>query len=155
MPKIRKGELETLNQVFVFGTQYCVSDPLCKTEYNNNKEHQINSSSLRSLGLLDDLAFLLRKVPCDDFLNQVWSWKGDPKIDDQGKNFLIVCKHILSTSHLVHRTPPMHMMNHERSFFCESILPGLLALSKIIKFIEFKWCEAKYKATKTLYLKDG
>ncbi|KAI9480316.1 MAG: hypothetical protein EXX96DRAFT_537600 [Benjaminiella poitrasii] len=31
----------------------------------------------------------------------------------------------------------MHMMNHERSFFCESILPGLLALSKIIKFIEF------------------
>lgn len=139
MPKVRKGELETLNQVFVFGTQYCVSDPLCKTEYNNNKEHQINSSSLRSLGLLDDLVFLLRKVPCDGFLNQVWNWKGDPKIDDQGKNFLIVCKHILLTFHLVHRTPPMHVMNHEGSFFCESILPGLLALSKIIKFVEFKW----------------
>lgn len=72
----------------------------------------------------------------DDFLNQVWNWKGDPKIDDQGKNFLIVCKHILSTFHLVHRTPPMHMMNHDKSFFCEFILPGLLALSKIIKFIK-------------------
>ncbi|KAG0778951.1 hypothetical protein G6F22_010924 [Rhizopus arrhizus] len=155
MPKIRKGELETLDQLFVFGTQYCISDPLCKTEYNNNKEQQLNNSSLCSLGLLDDLIFLLRKVPYDDFLNQVWNWKGDPKIDDQSKNFLIVCKHILSTFHLVHQTPPMHVVNHERSFFCESILPGLLALSKMIKFIEFKWCEAKYKATKQLYLKDG
>ncbi|KAI9338403.1 hypothetical protein BD770DRAFT_415412 [Pilaira anomala] len=28
MPKIRKDELEPLNQLFVFGTQYCVNDPL-------------------------------------------------------------------------------------------------------------------------------
>ncbi|KAI9022865.1 hypothetical protein CLU79DRAFT_702000, partial [Phycomyces nitens] len=52
---------------------------------------------------------------------------------------LIVCKHVLSTFHLVHRTLSMYKMNHERFFFCESILPGLLALSKTIKFIEFKW----------------
>lgn len=67
MPKIRKGELETLKQLFAFGTQYCVNDPLCKAQYNNNKEQQINSSSLRSLGLFDNLVFLLRKVPYDDF----------------------------------------------------------------------------------------
>ncbi|KAF1803619.1 hypothetical protein FB192DRAFT_1249554, partial [Mucor lusitanicus] len=139
-----------------FGTQYCVNDPLCKAEYNANKEQQTNSSSLCSLGLLYDLVLLLGKVPYDDFLNQVWNCEGDLNIGDHGKNFLIVCKHILSTFHLVHRTPPMHVINHERSFFCESILPGLLALSKTIKFIEFKcWCEAKYKATKTLYLKEG
>ncbi|KAI7893714.1 uncharacterized protein EV154DRAFT_479012 [Mucor mucedo] len=155
MPKIRKGELEVLNQLFVFGTQYCVSAPLCKAEYNKYREQQINSVSLCSLGLFDDLILLLRKVSYDDFLDQVWDWKGGPEINDHGKNFLIVCKYILSTFHLVQRTPPMHVMNHERSFFCESILPGLLALSKITKFIEFKWYEAKYKATKGLYLKDG
>lgn len=139
MPKIRKGELETLNQLFVFGTQYCINDPICKIEYNKNIEQQINSSSLCSLGLHDDLIFLLCKVPYDNFLNQVWNWKEDPKLNDRGRSFLIVCKYVLSTFHLVHRTPAMHVMNHERSFFCESILPGLLALSKIIKFIEFKW----------------
>ncbi|KAG2207221.1 hypothetical protein INT47_012274 [Mucor saturninus] len=155
MPKIRKGELEVLNQLFVFGTQYCVSDPLCKAEYNKYREQQINSVSLCSLGLLDDLILLLRKVPYDDFLYQVWNWKVGPEIDDHGKNFLIVCVYILSTFYLVQRTPPMHVMVHERSFFYESILPGLLALSEIAKFIKFKWYEAKYKATKGLYLKDG
>lgn len=132
-------EWKHFNQLFVFGTQYCVNDPLCKAEYNANKEQQTNSSSLCSLGLLYDLVLLLGKVPYDDFLNQVWNCEGDLNIGDHGKNFLIVCKHILSTFHLVHRTPPMHVINHERSFFCESILPGLLALSKTIKFIEFKW----------------
>lgn len=50
MPKIRKGELEALKQVFTFSTQYCINDPLCKIEYKSNKEQQVNSSSLRSLG---------------------------------------------------------------------------------------------------------
>ncbi|KAI9022864.1 hypothetical protein CLU79DRAFT_148649 [Phycomyces nitens] len=60
-----------LNQLLVFGTQYCVSDPLCKTEYDNNKEQKINSSSLCSLGLFDNLVSLLHKVPYDDSLDQV------------------------------------------------------------------------------------
>ncbi|CAO3638361.1 unnamed protein product [Mucor hiemalis] len=46
-------------------------------------------------------------------------------------------------------------MNHERSFFCESVIPGLLSLSKVSNYLDFKWCEAKYKATKEIYLKDG
>lgn len=94
MPKMRKGELEALDQLFVFGTQYCINDLSCKTEYNNNREQQINSSSLCSLGLLDDLVFLLRKVPYNDFLTQVWNWKGDAKTDDHGKNFFIICQHM-------------------------------------------------------------
>ncbi|KAI8973816.1 hypothetical protein BDF20DRAFT_824356 [Mycotypha africana] len=155
MPKMRKAELETLNQLFVFGTQYCISDPLCETEYKKNKEQQINSSSLCILGLFDGLVSLLCKVSYDDFLSHLWNWKSEANMDEQGKNFLSICKHTLSTFHLVQQTPPMHMMNHERTFFCEAVLPGLLALSKITKFIEFKWCEAKYNATKTLYLKDG
>ncbi|KAI7853071.1 hypothetical protein BDC45DRAFT_175474 [Circinella umbellata] len=97
MPKIRKGQLETLKQLFAFGTQYCVNDPLCKLEYEYSKEEQINSSSLHSLGVFKDLVFLLRKVPYDDFLNQVWNWKVSSGIDHHGKSFLIVCQHVLST----------------------------------------------------------
>ncbi|KAL9542023.1 hypothetical protein MBANPS3_008822 [Mucor bainieri] len=155
MPKVRKAELESLHQLFVFGTQYCINDPECRIEYKHNQEEQLNSSSLCSLGLHADLVNLLRKVPYERFLAEVWNWEGDTNIDDKSRDFIVVCKHILSTFHLVHRSQPMHLMNHERSFFCESVLPGLLAVSKITKFIEFKWCEAKYKATKSLYLKEG
>ncbi|KAL0140418.1 hypothetical protein V8B55DRAFT_1563853 [Mucor lusitanicus] len=43
----------------VVNNKYCVNDPLCKAEYNANKEQQTNSSSLCSLGLLYDLVLLL------------------------------------------------------------------------------------------------
>lgn len=113
MPKIKKGELDALNQLFVFDTQYCISNPLCKTESNNNKEKQINSSSLCSLGVFDGLVHLLLRFP----MMVLW----------------------IKYDHLVHSTSPMHIMNHERSFFCESVLPGLLGFSKISNFIELKW----------------
>ncbi|KAI7853074.1 hypothetical protein BDC45DRAFT_175528 [Circinella umbellata] len=156
MPKLRKIQVAALKELFNFGTENCVNDSICGKEYLDYKEQQRKNASLSALGLINHLVYLLGEDICyNDFLDQLWSWKPKQDVCELGKAFQLICKHVLSTFHLVHRSMPMYIMNHERTFFCENIIPGLLSLSKTLQFIEFKWCEAEYKSTKSLYLNTG
>ncbi|KAI7850563.1 hypothetical protein BDC45DRAFT_446841, partial [Circinella umbellata] len=83
------------------------------------------------------------------------SMKPNENMSDQGKVFLAISKHVLSSFHLAHRSTPVFMLNHEHTSLCEDIVPSLLPLSKMTGFLEFRWCEAPFNATKSNYLKEG
>lgn len=114
-------------------------DDVCAKEYNDYQRDQSQNSSLAGLGLLDELTRLLDETHYDEFLDEVWGMKPNKNMSSEGKMFLDTVKHVLSSFHLVHRSAPMFMLNHERTSFCENIIPGLLALSKMIGFLEFRW----------------
>ncbi|KAI8094701.1 hypothetical protein BDF21DRAFT_99565 [Thamnidium elegans] len=68
----------------------------------------------------------------------LWSFKPDHSLTPQSKTFLEIIKHSLCSFHLVCRTVPEFVQNHERTHFAENIIPSLLTLAKIIGFVEFK-----------------
>ncbi|KAI8636679.1 hypothetical protein BD408DRAFT_355200 [Parasitella parasitica] len=68
----------------------------------------------------------------------LWSFKPDHRLTPQSKAFLEIIKHSLCSFHLVCRTVPEFVQNHERTLL-KMLFPSLLALTKIIGFVEFKW----------------
>ncbi|KAI7850565.1 hypothetical protein BDC45DRAFT_546567 [Circinella umbellata] len=154
-PKLRKIQIGELEQLFHFGTEYCHMDDVCKEDYRVYQQEQSQNSSLCHLDLLNKLTHLLEKVHYDAFLDEIWSMKPNENMSDQGKVCLAISKHVLSSFHLAHHSTPMFMLDCEHISFCENIVPSLLALLKMTGFLEFRWCEAPFNATKSNYLKEG
>ncbi|KAI9266117.1 hypothetical protein BY458DRAFT_512699 [Sporodiniella umbellata] len=69
----------------------------------------------------------------------LWSFKPGHSLTPQSEAFLEISKHSLCSFHLVCRTVPEFKQNRERTHLVENFIPSLMALTKIIGFIEFKW----------------
>ncbi|KAG2228546.1 hypothetical protein INT48_000313 [Thamnidium elegans] len=62
-----------------------------------------------------------------------------------------VLRYTLTSFHLALKNSSLLVQNHERTPFIENIIPSLLALSKIVGFVEFK-CETQFTSSKYLDL---
>ncbi|KAG1136842.1 hypothetical protein G6F37_011750 [Rhizopus arrhizus] len=124
------------------------------SEYQACRDEQKANKSLRSLNLVDCLVSLLGDEPFDTYNQMLWSFKPDHSLTPQSKAFLEIIKHSLCLFHLVCRTVPEFVQNHERTHFVENVILSLLALTKIIGFVEFKWCETPFLSSSCLNLKD-
>lgn len=139
-PKLRKIQLEALNQFVHFGTSFSQTSSSSKDLYNRCKSEQKDNYSLKSLGLLDHVVGLLDKeMSFESFVEELWTLKLDDHHDSYENTFLNLIKYALTSFHLVCRSPPVYTTNHERTHFVENIIPSLLALGKLLDFIEFKW----------------
>ncbi|KAI9328818.1 hypothetical protein BD770DRAFT_477964 [Pilaira anomala] len=152
-PKLRKTHLDTLKKVFHFGTSFSSTNPLTKSEYQACENEQKSNKSLRSLNLVDCLVSLLGDEPFDTYNQMLWSFKPGHSLTPQSEAFLQIIKHSLCSFHLVCRTVSEFKQNHERTHFVENFIPSLMALTKIIGFIEFKWCETPFLSSSCLNLK--
>lgn len=138
-PKLRKLQTEALNQFIHFGTSFSQTGSTSKNLYNQYKNEQKENYSLTSLGLFDHVVELLdSEISYESFLEEMWASKLSGR---QGncKEFFNIIKYSLTAFHLVCRSPPINISNHERTHFVENIIPSLLALGKTLDFIEFKW----------------
>lgn len=76
--------------------------------------------------------------PFDTFNQILWTFQPDHTLTSQSKAFLEIIRHSLCSFHLVCRTLPEFVQNHERTHFIENVIPSLLALAKITRFFKFK-----------------
>ncbi|KAK4515823.1 uncharacterized protein ATC70_010780 [Mucor velutinosus] len=154
-PKLRKLQIEALNQVIHFGTSFSQDHSSSKILYNQYKDEQKENRSLRSLGLFDYVVDLLdSETNYESFVEEMWISKLSETQDSRKESFLNIIKYSLTTFHLVCRSPPVNISNHERTHFVENVMPSLLALEKLLDFIEFKWCESEFISSKMLNQKN-
>lgn len=143
-----------MTPLFHFGTSYCSNNPVSDNAYNQYREDQRAIISTKELGVFEHLIKLLDCAgPYDSFLHKVWTEKPDAALTDHGEAFLQIVNHTLTAFHLVSRALTINPSNHERTYFVESIIPSLMALGKLTKFLEFKWCETEFSSSKLLNLK--
>lgn len=128
-----------MKKVFHFGTSFHFTNNLTKNEYQACREEQKAIKLLKSLNLLDCLVSLLGDEPFDTYNQFLWSFSPDHSLTPQSKAFLEIIRHSLCSFHLVCRTVPQFVQNHERTYFVENVIPSLLALTKIVGFVEMKW----------------
>lgn len=138
-PKLRETHLDALKKVFHFGTSFSSTNSLTKSEYQACRNEQKANKSLRSLNLVDCLVSLLGDEPFDTYNQMLWSFKPGHSLAPQSKAFLETVKYSLCSFHLVCRIVPEFVQNHEITHFVENVIPSLLALTKVIGFVEFKW----------------
>ncbi|KAI8981070.1 hypothetical protein BDB01DRAFT_860522 [Pilobolus umbonatus] len=137
----------TLKKVTCFNTSFSSDNSLVKNEHKICMNEQRLSKSLSFIFLLGDVTF-------DTFNQTLWTYKLDYNLGSQSEAFLEIIRHSLCFSHLVYRTVPEFVQNHERTHFIENIIPSLLAFAKITGFLEFKSCETPFVVSKCLNLKD-
>lgn len=139
-PKLRKLQIEALNRYINFGTSFSQTNASTKDSYIAFKNEQKNNESLKSLGVFDKVVeWLDGDVGYDSFVEKMWSCKASEGQDRDANSFLKVVKYTLTTFHLVCKSSPMYISNHERTHFVENVIPSLLALGKMLEFVEFKW----------------
>jgi hypothetical protein len=139
-PKLRKLQIEALNQFIHFGTSFSQTNSTSKNLYNQYKNEQKENYSLKSLGLFDQVVGLLdSEISYESFLEEMWASKLSERQDNRKETFFNIVKYSLTAFHLVCRSSPINISNHERTHFVENIIPSLLALGKTLDFIEFKW----------------
>jgi hypothetical protein len=137
-PKLRKLHIDALKELFHFGTSFSTSNSETATQYKAYENEQKTNKSLRSLDILDHAVFILDDIPYDEFNGKLWTTKHD-SLTGISKAFIEIMRYALCSFHLICRTRPNYMNNHERSYFIENVVPSLLALAKNTGFIEFKW----------------
>ncbi|EIE76823.1 hypothetical protein RO3G_01527 [Rhizopus delemar RA 99-880] len=157
-PKLRRLQISNLIELFHFGTSFSRSNPITNAEYLTYEEDQQINKSLKSLNILHHLVYLLEEIPYDQFNATLWI-KNVDNLDRRSCTFLDIVRYTLCSFHLVAKTVPEYMNNHERTYFIENIIPSMLSLAKNTGFIEFKWygrkkCETEFHSTKTLNLVD-
>lgn len=139
-PKLRKLQIEALKQVIHFGTSFSRNHPASKILYHQYKGEQKDNRSLKALGLFDYVVDLLvSETNYESFVEEMWASKLNENQDSRKDTFLNIIKYFLTTFHLICRSPPVNISNHERTHFVENVVPSLLALGKLLDFIEFKW----------------
>lgn len=108
--------------------------------YNQYKNEQKENYSLTSLGLFDHIVELLdSETSYESFLEEMWTSKLSGRQDNRKETFFNIVKYSLTAFHLVCRSLPINISNHERTHFVENIIPSLSVLGKTLDFIEFKW----------------
>ncbi|KAI8148391.1 hypothetical protein BJV82DRAFT_506912 [Fennellomyces sp. T-0311] len=73
----------------------------------------------------------------------------------EATKFVDLVNYVLTAFHLLCQSPLAAVINHERSFFIEYIVPGLLALSKTSDLFDFYWCEYEMQAMKETHMQDN
>ncbi|KAI8888951.1 hypothetical protein K501DRAFT_267461 [Backusella circina FSU 941] len=111
--------------------------------------------SIKEFGVFGHLIkFHNSDVPFGSFMEKLWTEKLDTDLNEHGEAFSQIINYSLTTFHLVSRALTISLSNHERAYFVENIIPFLLALGKLTKFLEFKWCETEFSSSKIMNLKD-
>ncbi|CAO3672392.1 unnamed protein product [Rhizopus stolonifer] len=152
-PKLRKLHINALRELFHFGTSFSTSNTTAATQYEAYENEQKRNKSLQSLNVLDHVVFMLNEIPYEEFNGKLWTTEHD-SLAGSSKAFNEILRYTLCSFHLIYRTVSSYMVNHERSYFIENIIPSLLALAKNTGFVEFKWCETEFCSKKTLNLSE-
>ncbi|RCH84738.1 hypothetical protein CU097_008640, partial [Rhizopus azygosporus] len=154
-PKLRKLQIEALNQFIHFGTSFSQTNSTSKNLYKQYKNEQKENYSLKSLGLIDQVVELSdSETSYESFLEEMWASKLNNRQDNRKETFFNIVKYSLTAFHLACRSSHINISNHERTHFVENIIPSLLALGKTLDFIEFKWRESEFISAKVLNQKS-
>jgi hypothetical protein len=105
-PKLRKLQIEALNQFMHFGTSFSQTNSTSKNLYNQYKNEQKENYSLKSLDLFDHVVGLLdSETSCESFLEEMWASKLSERQDNRKETFFNIVKYSLTAFHLVCRSP--------------------------------------------------
>lgn len=135
-PKLRKSQLNVLEDLVYFGTSFASSNTVTSDKYKDYEQDQLKNKSLRQLNLLEHICSLL-KNNTNFFVQQVWTSEID-RLTNKAAALMEVLRYTLTSFHLALKNSSLLVQNHERTPFIENIIPSLLALSKIAGFVEFK-----------------
>jgi hypothetical protein len=138
-PKLRKVQIEALNQFINFATSFSQTNSTSKMLYNQYKNEHKENYSLKALGVFEYVRLLDNETSYESFVQEMWKSKISNVQDSYRDTFLNIIKYTLTTFHLVCRSPPINISNHERTHFVENVTPSLLALGKLVDSIGFKW----------------
>ncbi|KAI8150122.1 hypothetical protein BJV82DRAFT_10419 [Fennellomyces sp. T-0311] len=151
-PKFTKSHVESLQNYVIFATNALVTaeNPI-KAIYESNQEQEKGYRSLKTLGLYNETKDILEHIPFDNFPAFLWGRQSQAT----GKKAIIftrIVKYALTSFHLLCSSEQSVSTNHERTFFVEYCIPGLLALSKTTNFLRFHWCEFELQAMKDVFM---
>ncbi|KAG2213421.1 hypothetical protein INT47_009095 [Mucor saturninus] len=99
----------------------------------------------------EHICSLLKSNNTEFFVQQVWNSELDG-LTNKAAALMEVIQYTLTSFHLALKSSSLLVQNHERTPFIENIVPSLLALSKIVGFVEYKWCETQFTSSKHLDL---
>ncbi|KAI8075626.1 hypothetical protein BDF21DRAFT_69616 [Thamnidium elegans] len=150
-PKLRKSQLNVLEDLVYFGTSFASSNTVTSDKYKAYEQDQLKNKSLRQHNLLEHICSLLKNNNTEFFVQQVWTSEIDG-LTNKAAALMEVLRYTLTSFHLTLKNSSLLVQNHERTPFIENIIPSLLALSKIVGFAEFKWCETQFTSSKHLDL---
>ncbi|KAI9266444.1 hypothetical protein BDA99DRAFT_436703, partial [Phascolomyces articulosus] len=75
--------------------------------------------------------------------------------DDLAAKLISIIKYTMTSFDLVKKCNAAYSTNHERTYFIEHIIPGLMALAKNSNIIGFFWCEYdEFRAVKDIDMHD-
>ncbi|CEG75932.1 hypothetical protein RMATCC62417_10903 [Rhizopus microsporus] len=152
-PKLRKLQIHALKEIFHFGTSFSTNNSATAAQYRLYENEQKINKSLRSLDILEHAAYILNDVPYDEFNSRFWTTNHDG-LTGTSRAFIEIMRYTLCSFHLICRTTPKYMNNHEKPYSIENIIPSLLALARNTGFIEFKRCETGFHSIKSLNLAE-
>jgi hypothetical protein len=136
-PKLRKDQLEALNDLVNFGLSFSTNQ-ITIDVYQKYEQEQHDNKSLRSHGLLEHVVSILEYDSTKSFVQMLWTTEIEG-LNDKAVALLEIIRYVLTSLHLVFSDTPRLTQNHERAPFIENIVPSLLALSELTGFVEFKW----------------
>ncbi|KAG2219518.1 hypothetical protein INT45_002835 [Circinella minor] len=153
-PKLTKSHIESLQEYVQFAQSNLITvDEPTKQYYKDEKEGQKQKKALEKLGLLHEVDDVLEEMEFDDFPRKLWSKEMSSKAEG-ATSFSQLIKYVLTNFHLLCRDHESVTTNHERSFFVNYVVPGLLALSKACDTVSFTWCEFELEAIKSVHMFD-
>ncbi|KAI8147861.1 hypothetical protein BJV82DRAFT_664207 [Fennellomyces sp. T-0311] len=152
-PKITKSHREALEEYFVFETTFAnTGDDEMRALYEMEQEKQKKNRSLVDLGLFSYVKMVLQDIPHTDFPETLWSQSVD--CSNSATMFVKVVKYVMTGFHLLSHSAVYPVTDHERTFFVEYVIPGLMAISKMSDSFDFFWCEYEMQSVKEMDMVD-
>ncbi|KAI7890850.1 uncharacterized protein EV154DRAFT_543952 [Mucor mucedo] len=138
MPKLRKCHVEVLNDLVNFGTSFALSNSLISDIYHAHEQDQANYTSLRKHNIFDHTIALLRHNDVESFVQNIWASKIEG-LTDKAVALLNIIRYTWISFHPTLKNGPLL-----------SVIKSFLAVSKIVDFVECKWCETQFTSGKYL-----
>ncbi|KAI7891693.1 uncharacterized protein EV154DRAFT_537917 [Mucor mucedo] len=149
MPKLRKCHVEVLNDLVNFGTSFALSNSLISDIYHAHEQDQANYTSLRKHNIFDHTIALLRHNDVESFVQNIWASKIEG-LTDKAVALLNIIRYTWISFHPTLRMVLSWYKTMRGLIFIESVIKSFLAVSKIVDFVECKWCETQFTSGKYL-----
>lgn len=153
-PKLTTAHKQAIKDYIYLATSYGKNaNQETMVYYNEQKQQQRINQTLSNLGVKKYLKNLLENVSYEDFIKELWN--NDVSINSEiGTKLVNIVKYAMTTFHLVTKSTAATSTSHERTYFIEYIIPGLMALAKKSNIIDFCWCEYELQAVKEVDMYD-
>ncbi|KAI8139086.1 hypothetical protein BJV82DRAFT_273673 [Fennellomyces sp. T-0311] len=120
--------------------------------YAKEQEKQKKNRSLVDLDVFSYVKHVLQDITYADFPEALWA--EHVTCSDSADMFIKVIKYVMTGFHLLSHSTVYPTTDHERTFFVEYVIPGLMAISKMSDSFDFFWCEFEMQSVKEMDMVD-